>query len=231
MTDLGADQGEHGQIGEDGLPWSRWQVLVAANGADLLGQILALAGLDEGMGGGVAVAQEDLRMNIRLVRFKFIRKVSPLYTYKDHEPDDTEAAKEVEHKWPVVGIEEHSRQQVAHNGAHLTAAQHQSTELAALICRNPGRKEYTQGREGGALAETHQDTSHNQPVRATLLDGQRRQHGEDGGGQDANAQGPLAAKFLGQQTAGDVGDNVTDVEGGQDQALQLLGPVVVAAFL
>jgi len=68
-------------------------------------------------------------------------------------------------------------------------------------------------------------------MQLVLFDGQRRQHGEHGGGQDSKAQGPFAAKLLGQQTAGNVGDNITDVEGGQDQALQLLGPLIVAAIL
>jgi len=64
VTDLGGHQSEHGQVGEDGLPRGGGQVLVAANGAYLLDQILALAGLDEGMRGGVAVAEEDLRKGI-----------------------------------------------------------------------------------------------------------------------------------------------------------------------
>lgn len=63
VTDLSADQRKHRQIGEDGLPGCRRQIVVAANCSNLLVQIFALRGLDERMAAGIAEAQEDLQAN------------------------------------------------------------------------------------------------------------------------------------------------------------------------
>lgn len=82
VTNLGGHQGKHGQVGEDGLPGSGGQVLVAANGSNLLDQILALAGLDEGMRRGIAVAEEDLRARIVwiITSLDYVLSAQPILT-------------------------------------------------------------------------------------------------------------------------------------------------------
>lgn len=112
--------------------------------------------------------------------------------------------------------------------AYLSAAEHKRAQLTALGQRNPGGQQGAHRRKRGALAEPHQNAQHNQRRRAAQVHRPRRQQREDGRRQDAAAERPFAAELFGQQTAGQMGGRVAPVERRQNDALQLLRPVVDA---
>lgn len=112
--------------------------------------------------------------------------------------------------------------------SHLSTAKHKRPQLAALGQRHPGGQQSAHRRESGALAQAHQHAQHNQRRRAARLNRPRCEQRENRRRQNATAQRPLAAEFLGQQTARQMGGRVAPVERRQNYALQHLRPLVDA---
>lgn len=183
------DQGPKGARGQQVAPrYGRWVRMGV--GLKFSPEMVGLAFRNEGMGGGTVVAEND----------------------PEYEPDARGHAREVEDRGPAEVVDEGTVTGCYQEDASGRAQVDDRGDLGALVGWNPLGQKHAHGGLGHALAETREGLENDEEGRAAPGYGAWSDEGAEGGQNDADAEGVFATKFFGDQTAGNVGEDVAPVE-------------------